>query len=196
MAAAKVIDIQLTKPNKKTNGRKPKLEITGHTKLVQGIRRRNQKIESLQAENEIDKQTLIGVCKDERRDAEKDGDLFKTCLVSAGKQPPAKVTFTNKYKQIDTSHEEQLREALDGSYDSLFETKHTIKLRNPSDFARLKELLGDELFRLLEVTPFIAPKQDFMERRAQMRPTLSEQTNDVLDTITDQAQFNPIVSVK
>jgi len=195
--AAKVQVIQLTKPAKKgATGQTPKLEVTGLEPQIAAMRQRLGQIESLKAQQAIDEKMVLDKVKVERVAAEADGDLYKTALVNSADGVPAKVTFKNQFKQISTEHEGDLRTALKTAYDALFTTKHEVKLRDGVTIEQLKAALGDKLGLLFDVTPYIAPQSDFMEKRAALRRTLDKNTNKTLDSVTDQAQYCPSMSLK
>ena len=71
-----------------------------------------------------------------------------------------------------------------------------MKLRDGVSIDQLKELLGDKLGLLFDVTPYIGVTSDFMEKRAALRRNLDKKTNAVLDSITEQAQYRPSISLK
>ena len=191
--------INLTKPNKSsTTGGSPKLEIKGLEAVVARMRQRHMQIESAQTEQKLDEEQMLGAVKAQRLTSEEAGHFYKTIVVDSADGIPAKIIFKNMFKQIDTCHETELREHLKKGYDPLFETKYEVKLRDNSaaTYEKLQQLLGNNLTLLFEVTPFIAPKDSFMEKRAQMRPLLDKKVNTVLDSVVDQAQYKAQVSLK
>jgi hypothetical protein len=193
----KIPVIQLTKPAKKgASGKTPKLEVGGLENKVVEMRKRLADIESLEAQQKLDEEDVLTKVKGKRLAAEADGDLYKTALVNSGDGVPAKVTFKNQFKQISTEHEEALRTHLKTTYDTLFTTRHDVKLRDGVSIDQLKELLGDKLGLLFDVTPYIGVTSDFMEKRAALRRNLDKKTNAVLDSITEQAQYRPSISLK
>ena len=186
--------INLTKPSKKSDS--SKLEIEGHEALVVRMRQRHMQIESLEAEQKIDEVELLEDVRASRLEAEEEGQFYKVILVNSADGVPAKVIFKNMFKQIDVAHEDELRRHLKNGYDPLFEVRYNVKLRDNTSVSRLRELLGPNCDLLFEITPYISPKKDAMERRAQMRPVLDKKTNAVLDSVFEQAQYKPQLSLK
>ena len=187
--------INLTSPNKKSN-KSPNLDIEGHGERVVRMRKRHAQIESLKTEQELDKDELMEAVKSSRLEAEEEGEFYRIALVKSADDTPAKVIFKNMFKQIDIGHESELRKYLKKGYDPLFETRYSVKLRNNKSVERLRELLGNDLDLLFEVTPFVSPVDDFMEKRAQLRPTLDKKVNATVDNVTDQAQYQPQINLK
>ena len=199
MGAALAPVICLTKPNRgSTKGGSPKLEIRGLEEMVARLRQRHMQIESLETEQAIDEDQLLTKVKDERLTAEMAGDFYKSVLVDSADGVPAKVVFKNMFKQIDCCHEPELREHLKKSYDPLFEVRYSMKLRDngKASYDKLKQLLGNNLELLFDVTPFVSPVENFLEKRAQMRPLLDKKVNAVLDSVTEQAIYKPSISYK
>lgn len=202
-ASAKKVElapvINLTKPNKgSTKGGSPKLEIKGLEAVVARMRQRHMQIESMTTEQKLDETGMLTTVKEQRLSSEEAGQFYKVVLVDSADGIPAKVIFKNMYSKIDVSHEPELREHLKNGYDPLFEVRYDVKLRDNGNatYEKLKQLLGTNFELLFEVTPFISPKDEFMERRAQMRPMLDKKVNQVLDTVVEQAQYKPQVSFK
>jgi len=191
--------ISLTKPNRgSTKGGAPKLEIKGLEADVAKMRQRHMQIESLETEQALDEEKLLTTVKEQRLSSEVEGQFYKNVLVDSADGIPAKIVFKNMFKQIDCCHEPELREHLKKCYDQLFEVRYSVKLRenNAVTYEKLKQLLGSNLELLFEVTPFISPRDEFMEKRSQMRGLLDKKTNAVLDSVTEQAQYKPSVNFK
>lgn len=196
-AALKVPVIQLTKPSKKTSGgQTPKLEVEGFEQKVVVMRQRLAQIESLEAQQKLDEEEVLGKVKAERVEAEASGELYKTALINSADGVPAKVQFKNQFKQISTEHEGDLRTYLKNVYDTLFSTRHEVKLRDGVSIERLREVLGDKIDVLFDVTPYIGVCPDFMEKRAALRRSLDKKTNAVLDSVVEQAQYKPSITLK
>jgi hypothetical protein len=190
--------LNLTGPAKKSkNGKSPKLEVQGHEQRIKKMRQLNQIIESAKVEYDQEKEVVVKDVQLKFIESERNGDAIKTALVDSADGVPAKVTRTNKAKQISTSFEQPLVELLgEQVFRTLFDTHYDLKLREGASFETLKQLLGEKLLSLLEITPYLATKSDYIERRAQLRPVVSENANVMLDQVSSQCLYAPMVSVK
>ncbi len=190
-------EIPLLRNEKTKSNKSQTATITGFEDVVKNMRQREKLAEQLQTENANDKTNIVTYCKEQQRVFEKQGYVVKSMQVASADGQPAKVTFAERYGKANAVHEDQIRAALgDVAYDAMFETVYEVKLRDQSSYTRLKQLLGDELIKLLEVTPSLKPKPEFMARRAQVRQQLSEQGSQALDSVVDQLQANPSFSLK
>ncbi len=191
----------LTKPTKGAAGtkKKEKLAVSGLEEIAAKLRKRNEQIESLNAENEVDKAQVIEVCRKERRDAEVAGDFHSTLLVESADEKPIQVVFVNKFSKVDVAHAPALKTALNGQFDTLFRRGIEIKTKDSVDLAKLTAVLGDKLdafLALAEVTEYLSLDRDFMEKRAALRPALDPATNVTIDQISDQCQQKPMIKTK
>jgi hypothetical protein len=189
----------LTKPTSKSSGT-PKVEVFGHAELAESVRDRQVEIDSLTAEQKIDKADLIEVCKKARIEAESDGLFAKTCAVAVSDNgKPVNVVFGNKYSTVSLDHEESLQTALGESYDTLFERRAAVKLRGDVTLADLRKTLGDKFdafASLFEVTEFIGAKKSLLESRFALRKDLDDEANHVVDAVVEQVRYTPSVKTK
>lgn len=196
-AAAPLI---LTKPSKAAGGKKKeKLSITGFEKTAAQMRARQEQIDSLVAEQDSDKAKVIEVCKKERRDAEVAGDFFSTCLLESDDGKPVQVAFQNKFSKVDVAHEDALRSAMNGQYETLFRRGVEISVKDGVTLDKLQKALGDRfdaLAALVDLSEFLVLDRDFMSKRAALRPALDAATNATIDQITDQTQYKPSIRTK
>lgn len=88
-----------------------------------------------------------------------------------GKERKLTVSFTNKYSEIPTDSEDDLREIYGGSYDTYFKEQTKVALSdkalNDDSFTdRLVEIVGEEEFeKYFEVKNFIKPTSEYHEHR-------------------------------
>lgn len=190
--------LMLTKPDKsKSESKKSeKLKVKGLEELATKMQKRAQQIEVLSVEQKIDRKNLLTTVKQKRVEAEQNGKFCKTALVETNNKHPVKVTYKNAFSKINVEHEGELKSVLGNLYNSLYERHREVKLKADVDIEYVKQLLGDKLEALFDVTEYITPKGQFMEQRAAMRPTLNNKTNDLIDNLTDQVQHSPMVSFK
>ena len=189
----------LTKPKTSKSKGTPKVEVTGLEATADAIRERQVEIDSLTAEQKIDKAELVEVCVKARIDAEAAGLFAKTCAVATTGDKPVNVVFSDKYSSIGIEHEASLQTALGGSYDDLFERKAAVKARGDMTEADLRKALGnkfDAFCALFEVTEFIGAKKGLMATRAGLRKTLDADANHVVDAVVEQVRYSPSVKAK
>lgn len=201
IAVAAIPALVLTKPNKGTAGtkKKDKLHVEGLEETAAKVRERAEKIESLEAEQKVDKAKIVEVCKKERRDAEVSGDFHTTCLVESDDGKPVQVVFTNKFSKVDVTHESALKQALNGQFDTLFRKGVDVAMKDGITFEKLQKVLGDKFdafAALCDLTEYLSPDRDFMQKRAALRPALDAATNSQIDAISDQTQYTPMVKTK
>lgn len=201
IAAPIVPTLILTKPTKGTAGtkKKDKLSVTGLEKIAAKLRERAQQMESLEAEQKVDKAQVVELCRKERRDAEVAGDFHTTCLVESDDGKPVQVVFVNKFTKVDVAHEPALKQALNGQFDTLFRKGVEVKVKDDVTLEKLREVLGnkfDALMALVDATEYLSLDREFMSKRAALRPALDAATNATIDGISDQCQQAPMVKTK
>lgn len=192
----------LTAPKKgaaaKKSG-KDRLSITGHEKLATTMRERQKKMDSLDALQKTDKKLLTDDVKAKRLAAEKAGDFHSTVLVESEDGKPAQIVFQDRYAKVDVEHEDALRSALSGNFETLFKKGVSVKVTAGKTLADFEEALGDkfaDFLKLVDCTEFLSPGKGYMQKRAALRPGLDDATNDAIDAITDQVQVTPSVKLK
>lgn len=185
----------LTRATKKTANGVPKLTVLGMQKMASRMRKRNQSIESMLAEQELDKAQMIAEAKKERIGAEKKGSFYKTLLVESEDDQPVKVTFCNKFSKINVKHESELKQALGNLYGQLYEKKNVVTMKENVDVDRLKSILGEDKFNsLFDVETHISAKEEFMEKRFYLRSNLKDADNNLVDGLIEQTQNKPSFS--
>ena len=189
-----VPNIVLTSPTKKKKG-KDKLEVEGFEQLVVDMRQRNQEMESLKAEQALDNNNLTERVKELRIEAEKSGTVYTVALVHSADDVPAKVVFKNQFRPIDESHRPELKRHLGKTYDALFDEVEVATLRDDK-LQELEKLLGNRFDEFFDKSTHIKPKKDYMERRGELRKTLSTKVNALLDMLIEQVQYKPQLTLK
>jgi len=177
----------------------PKVEVLGHEKTADAIRERQVEIDSLTAEQKIDKDTLVGVCVKARIEAETHGLYSKTCEVATTGDKPVQVVFSDKYSQIGLEHETSLKSALGDSYEDLFERKASVKPRGELNLIELRIALGDKFdafCALFDVTEYLGAKKGLMDTRFALRRKLDDNANHVVDAVVEQVRYTPAVKAK
>jgi len=187
----------------KTQGSRTKTEklaVEGFEDLAASIRKTVLKIDSLAASLKDEKAELVSEVSALRLDAEVNGDFHKTCEVSTSDNAgPVLVIFQDKFSKVDVAHESVLRKGLGKNFDTLFSKSADVSPRADLTMDTIIDTLGDKadaFFKLFEVTEYLKPVKGFMEKRATLRPSLDQETNDFLDGVTSQVQHSPTVKVK
>ena len=190
----------LTKPGSEASSKSDKLAVTGFEMQAARVRELQMEIDSLETDLKTEKTELIEGVGAIRKASELAGDFHKTCSVASADEQAVLVIFQDKYSKIDTKHEPALRTHLsDSKYNELFRRGADIKLRSNTSLDALKALLGDkfEAFsNLVEVTEYLAPEREFMEKRATLRSSMTAEQNVAVDMVIDQCQYAPQVKVK
>lgn len=193
----------LTKPRKggTTKGKSSdKLSVDGHEDLITSMRERQKRIDSDSAAMKKDKAFLTEKIGEVRLQAEKDGDFHKTVLVESSDGKPAQVIFADKWSKVDVEHEAALRDGLGAQYDVLVTRGVDVKLNKSMDLEKLKKALGPKGFTALlevaEVTEYLTFSSDFRSKRASLRTSMNDETNEFLDDLIEQAQYSPSVKLK
>lgn len=191
----------LTKPNTGNKSKSSdKLSVGGHETLISSMRERLKKIDSLSAQQKKDKEVLTEAIKAYRLSEEKAGNFHKTVLVDSDDGKPGQVIFQDKFSKIDVEHEPALREGLNGNFDTLMKRAVDVKAKKGVTLDTIKKALGPKAFAKLEevsdFTEYLTLSSDFMAKRAAVRPTLDDDTNEFIDGIVDQSQYAPSVKLK
>ena len=173
-----------------------KLRVNGLEQLVNMMRQRAFQIEAMQADQKADKAAILEEVGKQRLESEKNGQFYKSCLVEAQDEAPAKVVYMNKFSKIAGEQEAPLRNVLGKLFDELYVVEHNIKLKESATFEYIKYLLGDKFDLLFDVETNINHVDSFMEKRAQMRPSLSKQSNNLIDSLVSQVQADASLYLK
>lgn len=187
--------IVLTPPTKAKSKKAEKLEMKGFEKDVARLRALQREIESNTADFKAGRKKLVRAAKDFRLQAEQSGSFHKTLILPSEDNNPALMCFQDKYSEINVIHEDVLREGLGEHYDFLIQKGVNINVKSGTTLQELKSALGEEAFtklkNFIEVTEYLKPVPDFMERKASLSQQLSVQTKQVLEAIIDQVQYDP-----
>lgn len=173
-----------------------KLEVSGFESVVPQIRKIDDQVTALQEQRLQMKDLILNKVRDVKRDTEEKGALYKSFIIKSEDDAPAVVQYKNMFSKLDPSNEEEMRKVLNGHYDTLFETKHDIKMKDNADLEKLRALLGDNFDVFFNSTKHIAFKKEFMENRASLRDKLTKQSNVVLDRWVSQNQASPDLRMK
>lgn len=190
-----VVPLLLTK---KSGNEVSKINVDGLEKVASNLRSRAKQINDLETLQKVEETVLLDTVKRERIEAEKEGNFVKTVLVQSEEADrPVRVTFANKFSKIDSSNEPVLRECLGSLYDELYKVQTTVRIKDDVSAKMLKDKLGEEMYSLLFVEEnWIGHREEFMENRAKLRPTLNEKTNQVLDALINQTQSKSSIFYK
>ncbi len=176
-----------------------KLEIKGFESIIPEMRRRRKKIEDLSKKQDEVKADLIKTVSAKRLAAEKRGNFHKTCTLPSDDNKPGLVVFQNKFSKIDCDHEATLKKGLNGHYKNLVSRRFSLSVKPDTTLRALKSALGnkfDAFASLVDVHEFLKVKGEFMEARAGLRDSLTNEENATCDDITAQCQQDPQVKVK
>jgi len=201
--AAKKPALVLTKPKKGGSlkaSTADKLIINGFEKKIVEMRERQKRIDSDSAAQKKDKEALVDSVGKTRLDEEKAGNFHKTVLVASADDKPGQVIFADKYSKIDVEHEKALRDGLEGQYDVLVARGLDIKLGKGTTLETLKKALGPKGFAALtevaDLTEYLTFSSAFREKRSALRSSMSDETNEFVDGLIEQAQYSPSVKLK
>lgn len=189
----------LTAPPSAEKKAAEKLAITGYEDDAAAIRKKLLKLDALTTEVKELKAELIEAVTQERLDAEIAGNFHKTCAVDSTDGHPVLVIFQDKYSKISTEHEEALRAHLNSHYETLITRDYEVKVKKATTLDALKTALGnkwDAFAALVDVTEFLKPSNDFMQKRAELRSTMTKAENKAVDAIVEQCRNAPQVKVK
>lgn len=191
----------LTKPNTGNKSRSDdKLHVAGHEDLITEMRERQKKIDSLSARQKKDKTSLTEVVKALRLAEEKAGNFHKTVVIDSEDGKPGQVIFQDRFSKIDVEHVEALRDGLEGNFETLVKRGVDIKPQKDKTLADIEKAIGKKAFAALQevcgFTEYLTLSPDFMSKRAALRPTLDDDTNEFIDGIVEQAQYTPSVKLK
>lgn len=199
-AVSAVAALSLTKKKPKSSVSTEKLEVTGFEKIIPQMRQRRQEMDDLEAAQKIDEAKVLHAVKKERLEAEKKGAFYRSCLVQSDDGKPSLVSFSDSFSKLETENEEILRDALGDNYDALVNRVCDIKVRAGITADRIKEVVGEEAFdkllTVVELDESLVFSKDFMQRRATLRPKMSAELNDAIDTMVDTVQRKPSVRLK
>ena len=173
-----------------------KLRVKGLEVLASTMRQRACQIEMMQLEQKQDRVKLLEEVDKQRLDSEKSGKFFKSCVVECQDEMPAKVVYMNKFSKVDGEHEPALRNALGKLFDQLYIVEQRVSLREDVNVEYIKYLLGDKFDMLFGVKTQINHSDNFMEKRANLRPSLDNKTNDFIDGLVSQVQCEASLYLK
>jgi hypothetical protein len=191
--------IPVLKPVAKKSAKKDALVLTGHEAVAARVRDRAREIETLEAEQKTDAASLIETGRGFRREAEAAGNFHKTVKVAVDEDSTISLVFSDRYSPVAVENEDALRGCLGSQYDALFRRECRVSQRKDMSLEALKALLGDKFDAFaaaFDVKEVLVPVDGFMETRANLRPSLSEELNATVDGIVDQVQFKPSVRTK
>jgi hypothetical protein len=197
--AAKVIPIKqltLTGPKKA----KAKLTLEGEEELASVIRSRQREIESLEAEQKIDKARLTELAASVRNGALRRGSAVATVHCSAGSDSdPVKVVFTDRYSKIDVAYREPLQEVLGDAYERYLVERCTIALRDSLSVPDLSALLGVRALEKLQTVCDINEHLECVPKLSTVYAadrSLSDEQCDAIDDLRSQCAYTPSVRTK
>ncbi len=176
-----------------------KLVVTGFEKQARQLRSRKNEIEELDDIQKIELIDFRAAIADERMAAEKKGQFYKTCSVSAGRNhEPVIVTFKDAYKKLrNAKQEETLKRAFGKHYDNFFSKQVEMKINDGVDVETLREALGPRAYAALEkhvkISEYVKVKGSLMEARSHLRSTAEAVTNERLDIVMSAIQQEPQV---
>jgi|GEM_PF-3898245 len=197
-AQAGLASLDLTRPKNDNDG-KLHVQTSSLDALASAYRDAAAEIAVLVEEQKERKRQLVDAVGKRRLAEEKAGRFYKSCTVETDAEEELRITWADQFSALDTTHEGILRRAFGKAYDDLFEPKLAVKLESSSaTLDDIKEALGskyDALCGFLSLSTVLKMRSGFMERRARMRRTLDEATNEALDTVIGQTQAEPRVIV-
>lgn len=190
----------LTKPETPTEKKKSsQLVVAGHEATVAKMRADQKMLDSLTESLKESKAKLREAVGKVRLREEKKGNFHKTVVLPSSDGEDAKMIFQNKFNKIDVKHEQDLKAALNGHAKNLISRRFELKVKKETTLRALKAALGDKfeaLLGLVDLHEFLAISGDFMEVRAELRPTLTPEENAACDAIVEQCQHPPQVRLK
>jgi hypothetical protein len=184
---------QKAKPLKKSA--RPQLILTGYEAKVDILVEKKQEIEAAAGVMETGREELDPLATEFRERHENDG-LFSKNVIVKGTTLNACYTFKDAYAKIDTAVEKDLQSLLGPIYPKLFKRVETGGIKDGC-FTTLKALAEKYGFEdLLEEDKYLMPVDDFREKRAEERSSLSTEQNKALDEVVRQVSPKPSVSYK
>lgn len=183
-------------PGKKVSS---KLVVFGHEATVAKMRADQKLLDALTTSLDESKAKLREAIAKVRLREEKKGNFHKTVILPSSDGENAKMIFQNRFSKIDVKHEAALKTALNGHAKQLVSRKFELKVKGETTLRALKAALGDKfeaLLGLVDLHEFLAISGDFMEIRAELRPSLTAEENSACDAIVEQCQHPPQVRLK
>jgi G3E family GTPase len=144
------------------------------------------------------RRVLEPIAKTAQLEAEREGN-FATKVLFQGSKQRACFTFTNSFGALNEEAKGLVEGAIgDEPFDALFEESQSMRVRSD----KLQELRDAVEAAGLDPSDFFvtetvyAPVNEFRRTRFEMRGQLSEEQNEVLDSVTDQLGARPSLTVK
>lgn len=176
-----------------------KLRIEGLERVASEYRDAQAEIELLLEAQKGRRAELIAACAKKRRAEELAGRFFKTCAVATDTDDLLYVSWGDKYRVLDTSHEPVLRKAFGKHFDDLFERVTTVKLDKKASLEKIREIVGparmNDLAKQVRFDESLKIVGGFMEQRADLRPAFDEKVNESIDTVIAQVQSDPSLKI-
>lgn len=195
-AAAALKTLDLTKRKNDDGG---KLKVEGLERMASEYRDAQAEIELLLEAQKQRRAEILAVCTKKRSTEERAGRFYKTCAVVTDTDDVLNVSWGDKYKALDVSHEPVLRKAFGKHYDDLFGLAVTAKIDKDATVEQIREIVGpsrlDALTKMVRFSESLKLRSGFMEARADLRPAFDDQTNDSIDTVVGQIQSDPSLKV-
>lgn len=185
-------ELDLTKPKNDDDG---KLLVEGLEALATQYRDAQDEIEALHEAQLERRQKIINACARKRLAEEKAGRFYKSCTIPTDDGDTLMLSWGDRYKVLDPSHEKFLRQVFGKEYDTLFGKQLAVKLDKDATLHQIRDVVGEtrfeQLSRFLKFTEQLKLRPGFMERRADLRSALDAQKNTDVDTVIAQVQHEP-----
>ena len=149
---------------------------------------------------------LYRYAHESRQDALRTGEDIRMVEMPGSGGQRAKVIWKDAYKKIKVKDEQSMKAELgEELYSQLFKRQMDIQAQkgvSENDFLELVSQNYEpvrflqELKFLMKVSEYIAPVEDFMTKRQQLRHRLSEEANEMIDDLIVQCQYKPQVRLK
>lgn len=195
-AQAALKSLDLTKPKSDEGG---KLGVEGLEQVASEYRDAQAEIELLLEAQKGRRIKILEACGKKRRAEELDGHFYKTCAVATDTDDVLTVSWGDRYRVLDVSHEPTLRRAFGKHFDDLFTRVVSVKLDKAASLGKIEEIVGpsrlDALTKQIRFGESLKLTAGFMEQRADLRPAFDEKTNESIDTVVAQVQSDPSLKV-
>lgn len=195
-AAAALQNLDLTKPKSDDGG---KLRVEGLERLASEYRDAQAEIELLLEQQKERRAALLATCGKKRLAEERAGRFYKTCAVVTDTDDVLNVSWGDRYKSLDVTHEPVLKRAFGKHYEELFGRTVAAKVDKDATLETIQKIVGptrlNELAKVVKFSEALKLRSGFMEQRADLRAAFDETTNSSIDTVVGQVQHDPSLKV-
>lgn len=178
----------MTKPDKTS------LDLHGHKNLVDFLLTALDDAKDAKKRAESARNTLDTVVLSLREHQERQG-VFLGSIVARGTNKSGTFTFANRFSSDSTKVVEGLKADVgDTTYEELFATATTAKLKDSGRVKELRTLLGDKFDEFFAVEVTVKPVKDFNERKFNLVQSGANQA--ALNKVSRQFSHKPQFKVK